>query len=506
MDLPALLGGFGTALNPVNLFYAFVGVLLGTVVGVLPGLGPTVTIAMLLPLTYYISPEAAVIMIAAVYYGCMYGGSTTAILLNIPGEAASVVTTLDGYEMARQGRAGTALGIAAIGSFVAGTLSVLGLSVLAPVLARFALRFGPPEYCALAILGLVLAAHLSGKSPVKGMIMVVLGMLFASVGQDPISGEFRFTFGNVNLLDGIDFVVVAMGMFGVGELLLNLEHSEAGVLVTRKLERILPSIRDVADSWWAMIRGSLAGFAIGILPGGSGVIASLVSYALEKRVSKTPERFGKGAIEGVAAPESANNAASVASFVPLLTLGIPSNAIMAMLFAALLLHGVTPGPFLVRDHPGVFWGLIASMYLGNTMLLVLNLPLVGVWVQLLKVPYAYLAPLVAAVIVVGVYTINYRVFDIWIMLIMGVFGYLARKLEFEPGPFLLAFVLERTFENSFRQSLMLNNGSPAIFLTRPISLALLAMAGLFILASLLSGRKAARARRQQQAPPAVAGS
>ncbi len=499
MDLSALWNGFATALQPGNLLYAFVGVLLGTAVGVMPGLGPTVTIAVLLPLTYYISPEAAVIMIAAVYYGCMYGGSTTAILLKIPGEAASVVTTLDGYEMARQGRAGPALGIAAIGSFIAGTLAVVALTVLAPVLARVALAFGPPEYCALAILGLVLAAHLSGKSRVKGMIMVVFGLLLSTVGQDPTSGEFRFTFGNLNLVDGIDFIVVAMGLFGVGELLYNLEQSEAGILVTNKIKGILPTREDMKASWWPIIRGAVAGFGIGMLPGGSGVTASLVSYGLEKRLSKHPERFGKGAIEGVAGPESANNAASVASFVPLLTLGIPANAIMAMLFAALLIHGITPGPFLVRDHPDVFWGLIASMYLGNTMLLALNLPLVGLWVQLLRIPYAYLASLVAVVIVVGVYTINNRVFDIWMVLLMGILGYVLRKLDFEVGPFLLAFVLGPTFEKAFRQSLMLNYGSPTIFLTRPIALALLLVAVLFSVTSSLSARSGRGRVRAQQA-------
>lgn len=492
MDLPGLLNGFSTALTATNFMYAFLGALLGTVVGIMPGLGPTVTIAVLLPITYYISPVSAVIMIAAIYYGCMYGGSTTAILLNIPGEAASVVTAIDGYEMAKQGKAGTALGIAAIGSFIAGTLSVLALTLLAPVLARFALRFGPPEYAALAVLGLVMAASLSGKSILKGMIMVVLGMLAATVGQDPMTGQIRFTLGSQNLLDGIDFVVVAMGLFGVGELFANVEHMDAGTIITSKLERIFPRLKDVFDSWWAIIRGTVIGFLVGVLPGGSGTISSLVSYATEKRCTKTPERFGKGAIEGVAGPESANNASSVSSFVPLLTLGIPSNAIMAMLFAALLVHGVTPGPFLVRDNPTVFWGLIASMFIGNVMLFVLNLPLVGVWVQLLKVPFSYLAPVVSAIILVGVFTINNRVFDIWLMLGLGVFGYIMRRLDFELGPFLLAFVLERMFENSFRQSLILSDGSPLIFVSRPISTALFGIAIIFILTNVWSAHKRRR--------------
>ncbi|HEY8462775.1 MAG TPA: tripartite tricarboxylate transporter permease [Bacillota bacterium] len=490
--MEGLLNGFAIALSGTNLLYALIGSILGTVVGILPGLGPTVTIAVLLPITYYLSPATAVIMIAAIYYGCMYGGSTTAILLNIPGEAASVVTAIDGYVMAKQGRAGTALGIAAIGSFIAAILSVIALAFLAPVLAKFALRFGPPEYCALAVLGLIMAAYLSGKSGVKGMIMVVLGMILAAVGQDPMTGELRFTFNNRNLLDGIDFVVVAMGLFGLGELFANIEQVEATSLVTSKLEKIFPRLKDLAQSWWAIIRGTVIGFLVGVLPGGSGTISSLVSYATEKRCSKTPDAFGKGAIEGVAGPESANNASSVSSFVPLLTLGIPSNAIMAMLFAALLVHGVTPGPFLVRDHPGIFWGLIASMFIGNAMLLVLNLPMVGVWVQLLRVPFSFLAPIVAAIIVVGVYSINNRVFDIGLMIGIGIVGYILRKLDFELGPFLLAFVLERLFETSFRQSLILSDGSPLVFVMRPISATLLGVALIFILTNFWSSRKHAK--------------
>ncbi|MGI5854615.1 MAG: tripartite tricarboxylate transporter permease [Bacillota bacterium] len=496
MDFSGLLNGFATALSTTNLFYAFIGSLLGTVVGILPGLGPTVTIAVLLPITYYMSPETAVIMIAAIYYGCMYGGSTTAILLNIPGEAASVVTAIDGYMMAKKGRAGAALGVAAIGSFIAAILSVLALTFLAPVLASFALKFGPPEYCALAVLGLVMAASLSGKSFIKGLIMVVLGMLAATIGQDPMTGNLRFTFGSQHLLDGIDFVVVAMGLFGVGELIANVEHIDAGSIVTTKIERIFPRIKDIVKSWWAIIRGTVIGFFIGILPGGSGTISSLASYAVEKRVSKHPEEFGQGAIEGVAGPESANNASSVASFVPLLTLGVPSNAIMAMLFAALLVHGITPGPFLVRDNPIVFWGLIASMFIGNVMLLILNLPLVGVWVQLLRVPFSLLAPIISGIIVVGVYTINNRVTDILIMVALGIFGYIMRKLDFELGPFLLAFVLEELFENSFRQSLMLSDGSPAIFFSRPISAALLGVALVFVITTAVSVIRRSKAKKR----------
>jgi putative tricarboxylic transport membrane protein len=399
----------------------------------------------------------------------MYGGSTTSVLLNIPGEAASVVTCIDGYKMALQGRAGPALGIAAIGSFVAGTLGVIGLTFLAPPLAEFALKFGPAEYFSLTLVGLLLATYLSGKSAVKGFIMVSVGLLLGSVGLDPIAGSMRFTFGVLNLQEGLDFVTLAMGMFGISEILLNLEGSEEATLVTTKITGLWPTLKDWAEAKWAVIRGSLLGFFIGLLPGGGAVIASLASYAVEKKMSKHPERFGDGAIEGVAGPESANNSAASASFIPLLTLGIPANASIAMIFAALLINGVTPGPFLIKEHADVFWGVVASMYIGNAMLLVLNLPMVGLWVQLLKVPFAILSPLVVLFCTVGVYSIKNGVFDIFVMLGFGILGYVLRKLEFEPGPLVLAFVLGPILERSLRQAMLISGGDPTTFITRPIS-------------------------------------
>ncbi len=377
-----IISGFGIALTPMNLLFGFMGALIGTAVGVLPGLGPAATIALLLPITYSIpSPVPAVILMAGIYYGAMYGGSTTSVLLNLPGEAASVVTCIDGYKMAQQGRAGAALGIAAIGSFVAGTVAVIGLTLFAPPIAEFALGFGPPEKFALALLGLLMAVTLSGDSVVKGLIIMVLGLLFGTVGIDPISGKSRFDFGVTELQSGFDFVTLAVGVFGVGEIFYNLEQQGAAEIVTTKVGQVFPKMADWIKSRMAILRGTLVGFFIGIIPGGGAVISSLVSYAVEKKVSKHPEEFGQGAIEGVAGPESANNAASSASFIPLLTLGIPSNASIAMIFACLLIKGVTPGPFLIVEHPDVFWGVIASMYIGNVMLIILNLPLVGIWVQ-----------------------------------------------------------------------------------------------------------------------------
>ncbi|MGE5576098.1 MAG: tripartite tricarboxylate transporter permease [Syntrophothermus sp.] len=497
-DFPGLLNGFDLAFSLINLLYAFVGALLGTAIGVLPGLGPAATIALLLPVSYQIgSPVTSIIMMAGVYYGAMYGGSTTSILLNIPGEAASVVTCIDGHEMAKKGRAGAALGIAAIGSFVAGTIGVLGLTFIAPPLAEIALRFGPPEYFALTVLGLLMATYLGGGSAIKGLIMVVIGLLMGMIGLDPVSGAVRFTFGNVNLQGGIDFVTVAMGMFGVGEIFYNLEKAEGVQLVTDRIKNIFPTLADLARSKWAMLRGSLTGFFVGILPGGGAVLSSLISYATEKKASKHPEEFGHGAIEGVAGPESANNAAASSSFIPLLTLGIPGNASIAMIFAALLIQGVTPGPFLLKEHPDVFWGVIASMYIGNAMLLVLNLPLVGAWAQLLRVPYAYLAPLIALFTLIGVYSVNNSTFDIWLMMITGILGYLMRKLNFEPGPLLLAFVLGPIVERSLRQSLLLSAGSPAIFFTRPIAGTLMAVAILFLAGNAWASWRKAGARKAQ---------
>jgi putative tricarboxylic transport membrane protein len=495
-DIVGLWQGFQIAFSPVNLLWCFIGSVLGTAVGVLPGLGPAATIALLLPISMKMgSPVTAIILMSGIFYGAMYGGSTTSILLNIPGEAASVVTCIDGYQMARRGRAGPALGVAAIGSFIAGTFGVIGLTAMAPPLAEAALKFGPPEYFSLTVLGLLLATYLTGESPLKGLIMAIFGLILGSVGLDPLSGAVRFAFGIPDLMSNIDFVTIAMGLFGVGEILISLESSEAASILTTKIKNVFPTIADLARSGWAMVRGSVIGFVIGILPGGGAVLSSLISYAVEKKVSKHPEEFGQGAIEGVAGPEAANNSAASSSFIPLLTLGIPGNASTAMIFAALLIQGVTPGPFLLKEHADVFWGVVASMYIGNVILVVLNLPLVGMWAQLLRVPYAFMAPLIMVLTLVGVYSVNNSTFDIWVMLVMGVFGYLARKLKFDLGPLLLAFVLGPIMERSLRQALLMSHGGFGIFFTRPISGALMATAILFVLYNLWA---AWRKRRQGQ--------
>lgn len=490
-----LVTGFGIALTLTNLTFALIGALLGTIVGILPGLGPAATIALLLPISFQIgSPVTSIIMMAGIFYGAMYGGSTTSILVNIPGEAASVVTCIDGYQMALKGRAGPALGISAIGSFIAGTIGVIGLTFVAPPLAEFAIRFGPPEYFALTLLGLMMATLLSGTSILKGLIMVVLGLLLGAIGLDPISGEVRFTWGLLMLQEGIDFVTLAMGLFGIGEILYNLEKQLTTDLVTRKISHLWPTLKDWAESKWAIVRGSLIGFFIGILPGGGALISSLVSYGLEKKVSKHPEQFGKGAIQGVAGPESANNSAASASFIPLLTLGIPGNAAIAMIFAALLIQGVQPGPFLINERPDVFWGVVASMYIGNAMLLILNLPLVGIWVQLLRVPYAILAPVIVLFCCIGVYSIRNTVFDIWVMGVFGVIGYFFRKVELEPGPLILAFVMGPILERALRQSLLISAGSPLIFFKRPIAGSLIGFLLIFILFQIVMAVRRKRTR------------
>ena len=420
-----------------------------------------------MPAIYAIdAPVTAIILMAGIFYGSMYGGSTTSILLNLPGEAASVVTCIDGYQMALKGRAGAALGIAAIGSFVAGTVGVLGMTLFAPVIAGFALSFGPPEKFCLAVVGLLMAVTLSGASIVKGLVMMALGLLLASVGLDPISGKTRFSFGVIELQSGFDFVTLAMGVFGLGEIFTGLESAVKTEIVTTKVGQVWPTMKDWVASRMAILRGTLIGFFIGVIPGGGAVISSLVSYAVEKRVSKRPEEFGHGAIEGVAGPESANNAASSSSFIPLLTLGIPGNASIAMIFASLLIKGITPGPFLIVEHPEVFWGVIASMYIGNVMLLVLNLPLVGIWAQLLRVPFGIMAPVIILFTAIGSYSIQGQVFDIYSLVGFGLFGYLLRKLKFEPGPMVLAFVLGPMIEGSMRQSLLMSGGSFSIFVTQ----------------------------------------
>ena len=472
--------GFGIALSPWNLFYAMLGAVLGTAIGVLPGLGPPATIALLLPATYKIEPTGAVIMLAGIFYGAMYGGSTTSILLNIPGEAASVVTCLDGYKMARKGRAGAALGICAIGSFIAGTISVVGLSLVAPPLAAFALSFGPPEYFALVVLGLLMAVYLSEGSVLKGLIMGVLGLLIGMVGLDPVHGAERFTFGLSRLTDGVDFVVVTMGFFGIAEVLSNVAAPEVREVFRASLRGLLPNREEWRRSVPAVARGSLLGFFIGILPGGGAIISSFIAYAVEKRLSPHPERFGTGMIEGVASPEAANNAAAGSSFIPLLTLGIPGNASIAMIFVALMIHGIRPGPLLIQEHPDLFWGTVASMYIGNLMLLALNLPLVGVWVKLLEVPYRYLAGLVVVMCVVGAYSVSNSAFDVGLMVFFGVLGYCFRLGGFPAAPLVLAMILGPQLERSLQQSLIASRGDLLIFVERPISAALLGVAVLLV--------------------------
>jgi putative tricarboxylic transport membrane protein len=478
--------GFAVCLEPFNLFLCFIGVLIGTLVGVLPGIGPVGAMSLLLPITYGIGPVPAIIMLSGIYYGAMYGGSTTSILVNIPGEAASVVTCLDGYQMARKGRAGPALGMSAFGSFIAGTLSVVGLTLIADPLANIALKFGPPEYFSLVCLGLTLLVCLARMSVVKALIMAAVGIFLSSVGLDNISGSERFTFGVIEIMDGIGLVPLVMGLFGISEVLINIEQIEEISILDTIKGKLLPSLKDWKDSAFPILRGTVIGFFLGVLPGGGAVISSFVSYAVEKKVSKHPEDFGTGAIEGVAGPESANNAAAEGSLVPLFSLGIPSNVVMALLFGALMVHGLQPGPRLIIEHPDVFWGVVASLYIGNVMLLVLNLPLIGVWVKVLKVPYVILFPLILLFCLIGSYSINNSVVDIQIMIFFGLVGYLMRKLDYEPAPLVLTFVLGPILEMNLRQSLLMSGGSFLIFFQRPISFAGIFLALILLLIPFMS--------------------
>jgi putative tricarboxylic transport membrane protein len=479
--------GLGVAFTPYNLLFCFMGVLLGTLVGVLPGLGPVAAISLLLPITFKMPAVTAIILLAGIFYGAMYGGSTTAILVNIPGEAASVVTCLDGYQMARQGRAGPALGMAAFGSFIAGSFGVIGLMFLAPVLGRAALRIGPPEYFALTLLGLTLVTSLSRGSVTKALLMATLGLLAGCIGADPVSGVERFTFGSFTLIDGLGIVPVAMGMFGIGEVLGNVASAvKTGQVYETRIRGLLPSLEDWKKSAWPMIRGSVIGFFIGILPGPSVTIATFTAYAAEKKLSRYPEKFGTGVIEGVAGPESANNAATSGAFIPLVSLGIPSNITMALFMGALMIHGIQPGPLFINEHPDIFWGFIISMYIGNIILLVLNLPMIGLWVKVLKTPYTILFPLILLFCLIGVYTLNSNVTEMLIMVIFGILGYISRKIDLEGAPFLLAFVLGPLMERSLRESLLMSRGNLEIFITRPISAVLLGLSVAFFIFSTLS--------------------
>jgi len=477
--------GFSVAFLPINLFFCFVGVFLGTLVGVLPGLGPAATIALLLPITFSMPPETAIIMIAGIYYGAQYGGSTTSILVNIPGEASSVVTCIDGYQMARRGRAGPALGISALGSFIGGTLSVIGLMLLGPLLARFALKFGPPEYFSLMLLGIVILTFLSKGSMVKSFISAATGLFVGTIGVDTIYGVQRFTYGTLTLMDGIGLVPVAMGLFGVAEVLTNLEQEEVRDIFKTRIRGLLPTREDWKESIGPIIRGAFIGFFLGILPGGGAIMASFTSYATEKRISRRPESFGKGAIAGVAGPETANNAATGGAMIPLLSLGIPSNIIMALLIGAMMIHGIKPSCFLVKEHPQVFWGVIASMYAGNLMLVILNLPMIPLWVRLLKVPYGILFPLILLFCLIGVYTVNGNAYEVLIMVIFGAVGYLMRKAKFDPAPLVFAMVIGPIMETALRQTLLHSRGKFGIFFTRPISAVLICVSLLLLLSPLI---------------------
>ena len=472
--------GFSVALSPDVLLYAFVGCVIGTLVGVLPGVGPLAGISLLLPATFGLDATSAIVLLAGIYYGAMYGGSTTSILMRIPGEAASVMTCIDGYAMTRNGRGGPALAIAAVGSYVAGTVSVVALMLLAPPLASFALRFGPPEYFSLLLLGLLVLAYMSGASMLKSLAMAALGLLFGMIGIDPMTGFFRFSYGLVELGDGIGVVPAAVGLFGLSEILLTAGQPTVPAVIKPRLRELLPSREEWRDSLWPIGRGTVMGFLIGIIPGSAHIISSFVSYAVERRLSKHPERFGHGAIEGVAGPESANNSATSGAFVPMLALGVPSGPIPAVMIAAMMVHGISPGPLLITQQPELFWGFIASMYVGNVVLLILNLPLVGIFINVLRIPYRLLYPAILIFCILGVYAVNGSVVDVGIMTAMGALGYVLRKFDFETAPIVLGLILAPMLEMSFRQSLSMSSGSYGIFITRPIAAAML-MVGLALL-------------------------
>jgi len=490
--------GFEQALSLTNLFYCFVGVFLGTVVGVLPGLGPIATIAMLLPITFALKPVSALIMLAGIYYGAQYGGSTTAILINVPGESSSVVTAIDGYKLARRGKAGYALATAAMGSFFAGTVSTFLIAGFAPTLAEFALRFGPAEYFSLMVLGLAASVSLAHGSIIKALAMVVLGLLLGTIGQDLYTGTPRFTFGSSDLSDGLEFVALAMGLFGIGEIARNLEDESQRTAIVQKITDLIPSRAELKRIIAPVLRGTALGSVLGILPGGGALLASFAAYALEKRVSRYRHELGTGAIEGVASPESANNAGAQTSFIPMLTLGIPSNPVMALMIGAMIIQGIVPGPNVINEKPELFWGIIASMWVGNVMLLILNLPLIGIWVKFLSVPYYVLFPGIMAVCCVGVYSVSNNSFDVFTMAAFGVVGYAFVKLECEPAPLLLGFIIGRMLEEYLRRAMLLSRGDPMVFLERPYSRYLLIAAVLSLVIVLIPsvGKKREEAFRE----------
>ena len=499
MDLLANLAiGFGVAFTFQNLLYAFFGVLLGTLIGVLPGIGPVPTIAMLLPITYALPPVSALIMLAGIYYGAQYGGSTTAILVNLPGESSSVVTCIDGYQMARRGKAGKALSVAAIGSFIAGSVATLVVAAFAPPLAEFALKFGPAEYFSLMVLGLLAAVVLASGSLLKAIAMIVLGLLLGIIGTDVNSGLQRFSFGIAELSDGIGFVVVAMGLFGFAEIIVNLEQKEHREVFTDSVSGLWLKWREFKEALPAILRGTGIGSVLGILPGGGAMLSAFAAYTLEKKIAKDPSRFGKGAIEGVAGPESANNAGAQTSFIPLLTLGIPPNAVMALMVGAMTIHSIQPGPQVMTSNPQLFWGLIASMWIGNVMLVILNLPMIGIWVKLLKVPYRLLYPAILLFCCIGVYSLQNNVFDVLMTAVFGVLGWVFVKLECEPAPLLLGFILGPMMEENLRRALLLSRGDPTVFFTRPLSLGMLVAAGLLLLIIVLPAVRKTREEAFQE--------
>jgi putative tricarboxylic transport membrane protein len=485
----SLLNGFSAAISPYNLLFALIGCVAGTLVGVLPGLGPTAAIAMLLPLATLLDPAPAIIMMAAIYYGAMYGGSTTSILVNIPGEASSVPTAMEGYQLTLQGRGGPALGISAIASFAAGTLGVVGLTFFAPVLARAALAFGPPEYFALTFLGISLVISLSGRSLGKGLLAALLGLLTAMIGLDPLSGVARLTFGSYQLMAGIDFVPIIMGLFAISEILVNAEKKSKVLLEGKNIEW-LPTWQDIKDSWAGTIRSAFIGFSLGLIPGCSPAVTSFMAYDMEKRFSKHPEKFGKGAMDAVAAVEGSNNATASGGFVPLFAFGIPSGPALAVLLGGFIMYGLQPGPRLMQEQPNLLWTIIASMYIGNVILLVLNLPLVGLWARIALVPFPVLGPFIAVFTLIGAFSLRYSFFDLWIALLFGVVGYLMRKLQFPVAPMVLAAVLASMMETSFMQSITMSRGSLLIFFTRPISGAFMLLTILSVVSGMLLIRKA----------------
>lgn len=479
-----LSGGFITALSLQNVLLCFTGVLLGSAIGVLPGVGPLVTIAILLPLTYSLEPTSALIMLAGIYYGAQYGGSTTAILVNLPGESGSVVTCIDGHQMARNGRAGAALAIAALGSFFAGTVGTLMIAALSPYLSRVALSFGPAGYFSLMILGLVAAVILASGGLLKAVAMVLVGILLGTVGTDLTTGTARYTFGTFELIDGLEFTALAMGLFAIGDIIANAGRNEDRTLVQGKVSNLWPNRQEFREAWPAVLRGTGLGALLGLLPGGGATLSSFASYSIEKKISKTPERFGKGAPAGVAAPESANNAGAQSSFIPMLTLGIPSNGVMAMMLGAMMIHNIVPGPEVMTKNADLFWGLVASMWIGNLMLVIINLPMIGIWVRFLRIPYAYLFPAILIFSMVGLYSINNDATPIMIAAGFGVLGYAFNRLGCEPAPLLLGFILGPMIEVYARRALLLSRGDASVFVTQPLSAALLIAAGLLLISVL----------------------